>query len=135
MGFLSPPHLCSCSVHWPCPPAHGDRLIPLPTWKTDSHCKTQLSFCLYCGTDLCPAANRNELFLLIFLSQHVVPTSLMPFVLHNSWFCLPPPSLSFPLSPNICVYVYTHIYVSTHTHTHTHLCVYTLNKDLLSALC
>lgn len=76
-------------------------------------------------TSVLPLIGMN-CFFLIFLPQHVVPTSLMPFVLHNSWFCLPPPSFSFPLSPNICVCIHIFMYL----HTHTHLCVYTLNKDL-----
>lgn len=106
----------------PCPPAHGDRLYTVSTWKTDHAVRpSSASASTVAQTSVLPRIGMNCSFL--FFPQHVVPTSLMPFVLHNSWFCLLSHHSPF-LFPPIYVCVYTHIFMYLRLYTHSFMCIY-----------
>lgn len=123
VGFLSPP-APHTSASAPCnSPAHlptANFSHPFPVWKMLTHVLRPSSFSVCTvGMSLSSPTRRNELFLLVFLSQRSVHTSFVPLVLSVS---LPTPLLILLSSlPRVCLCVcvcmcislYTHIYMYT----------------------
>lgn len=134
MGFLSPPAslllLCARALST-CPQWPSHTASP-PRRLTHAVRPSSISASTVEQTSVLPLIGMNCSFLFFshstwffFLSCHLYYTTVgsvsLPITLLSS----------FPQYMCVCIHTYLCIY----THTHTHLCVYTLNKDLLSALC